>query len=114
VFICEHSWNPTGTSEFNCDNIVEDRPPNIWENFKKLINNESSVFTNVSINPVFEILSDDSWASRSSFIVHICPPPPLNQTTPLPHTPLVHDTLPIHSDKFGMDFARVKLFMSKN
>jgi hypothetical protein len=40
--------------------------------------------------------------------------PPLNQATPLPHIPLVHDTLPIHSDKFTMDFGRVKLFMFKN
>jgi hypothetical protein len=41
VFICEHSWNPSGTiffvSELNCDSLIEDRSQNIWENFMKLI-----------------------------------------------------------------------------
>jgi hypothetical protein len=53
----------------------------------KLVNNEWSVFTKVTINPVFQIQGDDRWASRSRFIVHVCPSA-IKQTTPLTHIPL--------------------------
>jgi hypothetical protein len=75
----------------------------------KLINSELHHFTNVSINPVFQILGDDVQASRSRFIVPICPSP-FKQTTPLMHIPLVHDTFPIHFDKLAMDFSRANVF----
>jgi hypothetical protein len=72
----------------------------------KLINSESSpVFTNISINPVSQILSDDRQMSRLCFIVHICPP--IKQMTPLTHT------FPIHFSKL-MDFSRVNVFVLKN
>jgi hypothetical protein len=38
--------------------------PTIWERFMKLINTESPVFTNASINFVLQILGDDRRASR--------------------------------------------------
>jgi hypothetical protein len=75
----------------------------------KLINSESLVFTNVSINPVFQILGDDRWASRSHSIVHICPSP-IKEMTTLTHIPLIHDTFPMHFDKLVMDFGRANVF----
>jgi hypothetical protein len=74
--------------ELNYDSLIDDRSWNIWENFMKLINSESPVFTDVSFNPVFQILGDDRQASRSRFIVHICPSP-INQTTQFMHIPLM-------------------------
>jgi hypothetical protein len=75
----------------------------------KLINNELPVFTNVSIDPVFEILTVDRWASKLLFIVHTCPSP-IKQTTPLMHIPLIHDTLSIHFNKLAIDFGRENVF----
>jgi hypothetical protein len=57
----------------------------------------------MSINPVYQVLSDDRQASLSSFIAHI------KQMT-LTHVPLVHDTFPIHINKLAMDFGRVNDF----
>jgi hypothetical protein len=71
----------------------------------KFINSKSPVFTNVSINPVFQILGDDRQASRSRFVVHNCPSP-IKRTTQITHIPLVHDTFPILFDKLVMDFGR--------
>jgi hypothetical protein len=75
----------------------------------KLIISESPVFTDMNTNPVFQILGDDRWASRSRFIVHICPSP-IKHTTTLTHIPLIHDTFPIHFDKLAMDFSKVNIF----
>jgi hypothetical protein len=63
-----------------------------------------------SINPAFQILHDDRQAYRSCFIMHICPSP-IKQMSPLMHTPLVHDSFPIHFDKLAMDFDRANVFV---
>jgi hypothetical protein len=75
----------------------------------KLVNSESAVFTNMSIDSVFQILDRDRRASRSHFIVHV-PPPPIKQTTPLAHIPLFHDTFSTHFDKLVKDFGQGKCF----
>jgi hypothetical protein len=46
----------------------------------KLINNELPIFMNVNISPVFQILGDDRWVSRSYFTVNIShSPTPLSK-----------------------------------
>jgi hypothetical protein len=113
VLICEYSWNPHGTnfsvSELNYDSLVEDRSRNILETFMGLINIESRVFTNVSMNPLLQIHDDCRRASRSRFILHVCPSP-IKQRTPRTHIPLVRDTFPIHFDKLAKDFGRANVF----
>jgi hypothetical protein len=67
----------------------------------------------MSINPAFQILGEDRRASRSCFIVHICPFP-IKQMTPLTHIAHIHDLFPIHFDRLAMDFSRVNVFHVKN
>jgi hypothetical protein len=74
-----------------------------WSRFSQ------SVFMNMSISPVFQILGGDRQASRSRFIVHICPSP-IKQTILLMDIPLVHDTFPKSCDKMVMDFRRANVF----
>jgi hypothetical protein len=79
------------------------------KDFMKLIKSESYIFTNTSIVPVFHILDDDRWASRSHFIVHVSPSP-IKQTTRLMHIPLVHDTFPMLFNELAVDFGREDVF----
>jgi hypothetical protein len=79
--------------------------PNIMENFMKLINSESPVFSDVSINP---ILVDDRRESRSRLIIHICPFPS-QQTTALTYIPLVDDIFTYTSTSWRCEsFSRSK------
>jgi hypothetical protein len=66
----------------------------------------------VSFNCVFQVLSDDRWASRLHLIVHVCSSP-IKQMTPLMHIPLMHDTFPTHFDKLTMDFGRLNVYVKK-
>jgi hypothetical protein len=100
TLVC-HSWKVADSTE--------DRLWNGKKDFVKLIKSESSVFMNTSIVPVFHILNDDRWASRSCFIVHICPSP-IKQTTRLMHIPLVHDTFPVLFSELEIDFGREDVF----
>jgi hypothetical protein len=79
----------------------------MWESFMKLFNRESPAFTNMNINPVFQILGDDRWVSRSCIIVHICPSP-IKEITPLMH---ISHTLQQVGKKFrqGECFSRSKI-----
>jgi hypothetical protein len=65
----------------NCNNLVEHRWRNTWDNFMmRLVNSAAPVFTNVSINLAFQILGNDKWASR------LCLRTFLSFVTPSPHT----------------------------
>lgn len=113
VFIYERSWDPTGTnfsiSELDCDRPIESRSRNVWKNFMKLTNSEQPVFTNESIRAVSHIFGDDTRAPRSRLIQHTCPSH-IKQMTPYMHSPLIHDTFPIHFNKLEMNFGRANVF----
>jgi hypothetical protein len=79
----------------------------------KLINSESPVFKNVSINPVFQIFGDGRRASRSCFIVHICPSP-LNKRHHLCIFPLFMTPSPYTSTSWQWILAGQMFFMFKN
>jgi hypothetical protein len=59
VSILETHLENFSVLDLNCDNLTEDSSRNIWENLVKLIKSESLVFTNMSINPIFQILGAD-------------------------------------------------------
>jgi hypothetical protein len=100
VFICEDSWNPSGTNcsvqELNHDILIEDRSQNIWGNLMKLINSKSPIFTSEH-RPY---LSNPRWWQMGIQIM----------LTHLTHIPLIHDTFPIHFNKLEMDFIMAKVF----
>jgi hypothetical protein len=73
-----------------------------------LINSESPVFTNISINLAFQILSDIQIVLHC---VHLSFA--IKQTTPLKHIPLTHDTFFRHFDMLAMDFGRANAFHIK-
>jgi hypothetical protein len=75
----------------------------------KLINSESPVLSDMSINPVFQIFGDDRPVSKLHFIVHICPSHN-KQMTSLMHIPLIHDTFSLYFNKLMMDISRANVF----
>jgi hypothetical protein len=77
----------------------------------KLINSDSPVFMNVSNNLVFQILGEESCASRSSFVLLIFP---IKQMMVLTYGSLVHGNFPIYYGKLAMDFNKVRAFAFKN
>jgi hypothetical protein len=71
------------------------------------VNSESHIFMNMSINPVFQIFSDDRQASTFIHYAHLAFH---RYTNDIMDIPPVHDTYPIHFQRVGDGLQRANVF----
>jgi hypothetical protein len=72
----------------------------------KVISSKLPVFTNVTINPFFQILSEDNHTDYASLCTYVLPP----LITPFTHVPLIHDTFPQTFQQVANHCQRVNAF----